>query len=78
MLMENSTTETRTFVGETATAVDDGYAGFRIGQQYQLTYTKEFDEVRIVLVHHAHVSPGAGPLVLTSEQFEKRFVKWNT
>jgi hypothetical protein len=74
MLMENSTTETRTFVGETATAMDDGYAGFRIGQQYQLTYTKEFNEVRIVLPHG---SPGAEPLVLTSEQFEKWFVKWN-
>ena len=51
------------------------FAGFRIGQQYQLSYTKEFDEVRIVLDHHEHVSPGAGPLVLTSEQFEKWFRK---
>jgi hypothetical protein len=68
-------TETRTFVGETAGAVGDGYAGFRIGQQYQLSYTKEFDEVRIVLDHHEHVSPGAGPLVLTVEQFEKWFRK---
>jgi hypothetical protein len=49
------TTETRTLV--------------RIGQQYQLSYTKEFDEVRIVLDYHPYVSPGAGPLVLTSEQF---------
>jgi len=47
------------------------FAGFRIGQQYQLSYTKEFDQVRIVLDHHEHVSPGAGTLVLTSEQFEK-------
>jgi hypothetical protein len=67
------TTETRTFIGETASAVGDGYAGFRIGQEYQLTYSKEFDEVRLVLDHHAHVSPGVGPLVLTSEQFEKWF-----
>jgi hypothetical protein len=69
------TTETRTFIGETAGAVGDGYAGFRIGREYQLTYTKEFDEVRIVLDHHEHVSPGAGPLVLTSAQFEKWFRK---
>jgi hypothetical protein len=69
------TTETRTFVGETASAVGDGYAGFRIGRQYPLTYTKEFDEVRIVLDHHEYVSSGAGPLVLSVEQFEKWFRK---
>ena len=68
-------TETRTYVGEMSTMAFDGFAGFRIGQQYQLTYTKEFDEVRIVLDHHEYVSPGAGPLVLTSEQFEKWFRK---
>jgi hypothetical protein len=66
-------TETRTFIGETAGAVGDDYAGFRIGRQYPHTYTKEFDEVQIVLDYHEHVSPGAGPLVLTSEQFEKWF-----
>jgi hypothetical protein len=46
----------------------DGMAGFRIGQTYELRYTKEFDEVRIELPHG---SPGAGPLVLTVEQFLK-------
>jgi len=30
------TTETRTFVGETGTQVYDGWAGFRIGQAYEL------------------------------------------
>jgi hypothetical protein len=68
-------TETRTFIGETANDVFDGWAGFRIGQQYELTYTKEFDEVRVVLNHHAHVSPGAGPLVMSVEEFERRFKK---
>jgi len=66
-------TETRTYIGGGTEYPFDGWAGFRIGQQYQLSYTKEFDEVRIVLDHHEHVSPGAGPLVLTSEQFEKWF-----
>ena len=47
-------------------------AGFRIGQAYELRYTKEFDEVRLELPHG---SPGAGPLVLTSAQFEKWFKK---
>jgi hypothetical protein len=68
-------TETRTYVGDSHGHAFDGMAGFRIGQQYQLTYTKEFDEVRIVLDHHEHVSPGAGPLVVSVEQFEKWFKK---
>jgi hypothetical protein len=29
----------------------DGYAGFRMGCEYQLRYTREFDEVRIALDH---------------------------
>jgi len=59
--------ETRTFVGETASAVGDGYAGFRIGQTYGLQVERRDDgSVAIVLDHHAHVSQGAGPLVLTS------------
>jgi hypothetical protein len=65
-------TETRTYVGETATAAFDGMAGFCIGRRYELSYTKEFDKVRITIPHG---SPGAGPLVLTAEQFEKWFIK---
>ena len=55
-------TETRTYVGEKSTPAFDGWAGFRIGQQYGLRYTKDLDEVRVELPHG---SPGAGPLVLT-------------
>lgn len=54
------TTETRTFVGETSTAVGDGYAGFRIGQTYQLQVEHRGDKLAIVLDHHEHVSPDAG------------------
>lgn len=50
----------------------DGWAGFRVGQRYELEVSREFDEVRIVL---AHGSAGAGPLVVTSEQYEKWWVK---
>ena len=64
--------ERRTFVGEMGTQAFDGWAGFRIGQSYQLRYTREFDEVRIAL---DHAGPGAGPLVVTVEQFGKWFVK---
>jgi hypothetical protein len=65
---------TRTYVGETSTSAFDGFAGFRLGKTYQLRYTKEFDEVRIELPHG---SPGAGPLVLSVEQFDKWFKKYD-
>lgn len=42
----NDSTETRTYVGETGGQAFDGMAGFRIGRQYEFSYTKEFDEVR--------------------------------
>jgi hypothetical protein len=70
--MPDFPTETRTFVGQTGTAAFDGMAGFRIGQRYELAYTKEFDEVRVQLPHG---SPGAGPMVLTVAEFKKWFKK---
>jgi hypothetical protein len=66
------TTETRTYVGQTGTLGFDGMAGFRIGQRYELAYTREFDEVRLQLPHG---SAGAGPLLLTVDQFERWFEK---
>jgi hypothetical protein len=68
------TTSTLTFVGETATSVGDGYAGFRIGRTYKLQVERRDDgTVSIVMDHHEHVSPGAGPLVVTQEQFDTWF-----
>jgi hypothetical protein len=64
--------ERRTFVGETATGAFDGYAGFRIGKEYQLRYTREFDEVRVALDHAA--TPGLVS-TMSVEQFNKWFVK---
>jgi hypothetical protein len=64
------TTETRTFVGETGGQIFDGFAGFRIGQQYALAYTKEFDEV-IVQIPHA---PGR-ELRVSEAEFAKWFKK---
>jgi hypothetical protein len=64
--------ERRTYVGETAVGAFDGFAGFRIGQSYQLRYTREFDEVRIALDHAA--TPGLVS-TMTVEQFNKWFVK---
>jgi hypothetical protein len=70
-----TTTETRTFVGEPGTAVGDGWAGFRLGQYYEL-YVQQVDDemVTILLGRPARVRPGSG-LVVTVEQFEKWFVK---
>jgi hypothetical protein len=62
-------TETRIYVGETNGQAFDRFAGFRLGQSYQLTYTREGDEVQVQLPH------GAGTLVLKAEQFEKWFRK---
>ena len=39
------------------------------------TFQKFVDAGAIVLDHHPHVSPGAGPLVVSQEQFEKWFKK---
>jgi hypothetical protein len=64
--------ERRTYVGETGTSAFDGYAGFRMGKEYQLRYTREFDEMRIALDHAA--TPGL-ILTLKVEQFDKWFVK---
>jgi hypothetical protein len=64
--------ERRTFVGETGTMAFDGYAGFRMGREYQLRYTREFDDVRIALDHAA--TPGI-VLTITTEQFGKWFIK---
>jgi hypothetical protein len=50
--VEDSPIETRTCVGETG------------AQACELRYTKEFDEVRTVLDHQAHMSPSVGPLVV--------------
>jgi hypothetical protein len=47
-------------------------AGFIIGKQYHLSYTREFDQVRLKIPHG---SPAAEPLVLTVAEFEKWFVK---
>lgn len=70
--MESNTllTETRTFVGESATAVGDGYAGFRRGRQYQLRYERDGDQVR-VLLDHEHCAPG-----LSSEMSAAQFERW--
>jgi hypothetical protein len=63
-------TESLTFVGETATLVGDGYAGFRVGRTYELQVERRDDgTVAHVLDHHEpwrganrrRPRPSAGP-----------------
>lgn len=60
------------FVGETAGQIFDGFAGFRVGQVYELHFTRAGHQVAIELEHG---SPGAGPLVVSAEQFAKWWVR---
>jgi len=45
------TTSTLTYYGDTGHHYFDGFAGFRVGQPYALTYSQEGDEVVIELPH---------------------------
>jgi hypothetical protein len=63
-------TTTLTFYGDTGGHAFDGFAGFRIGQTYELTYTQEFDEVLVQLPH----APGR-TAKMTAEEFKKWFRK---
>ena len=63
-------TQTLTFFGETGTQAYDGYAGFIIGRQYQLTYSEEFDEVLVQLPQ----APGREAR-MSKENFKKWFRK---
>jgi hypothetical protein len=49
--------ERRTFVGETSTSAFDGFAGFRLGKEYQLRYTCDLDELRISQNKYAKSTP---------------------
>jgi hypothetical protein len=66
-------TETRTYVGEMGTPAIDGMAGFRLGQGYQLRFTRLGDGNVSIRLDHA---PQLGPhLVVQEVEFEKWFVK---
>jgi hypothetical protein len=61
------TTQTLTFYGDTGGHAFDGFAGFRIGQPYELTYTEEGDEVLVQMPH----APGR-----TAKMSKEDFKKW--
>lgn len=62
----------RTYVGETGTQAFDGWAGFRIGQSYDLTITRhENGDVDITLDHEGRERD----LTLTADQWERWFKK---
>jgi len=64
------TTATLTYVGDTGHHYFDGFAGFRIGQAYVLTYAQEGDVVVFELPH----APGR-MMRLPAADFAKCFQK---
>jgi len=67
------TTVTRTFIGQPETRFFDGYAGFRIGQTYQLRYrTAEDGTVKIAM---DHVGQPLAEVGVTAELFEEWWVE---
>ncbi|MGI4834617.1 MAG: hypothetical protein ACRYFK_14270 [Janthinobacterium lividum] len=71
--MPDYTTETRTYVGQTGTQAFDGFAGFRLGQVYELRYERRGGQVAVALVHPHGVE---GLELLVSEgEFERWFRK---
>jgi hypothetical protein len=66
----NNDTESRTYVGATHGQAFDGWCGFRIGQRYDLYFTREFDEVTLHLPH----APGRSTK-LSVEDFNLWFKK---
>ena len=65
--LRHVTTETRTYVGQTGTQAFDGWAGFRLGQAYQLDYVLSAGQVAI------ERPTGQSPLVLSVEDFNAWF-----
>lgn len=64
-------TESRTYIGQPGTIARDGWAGFAVGRRYTLRLLCADGQVCIL---YAQEAPEAGPLVVTSEQYEKWFV----
>ena len=68
-------TELRTFVGDVVNGIADGFADFRLGQQYQLKYERQGTGlVTVMLDHQAHENPAERLLAVKEAQFEKWFV----
>jgi len=64
------TTATLTYHGDTGGQHFDGWAGFRVGQTYALTYTEEGDQVLVQLPH----APGR-TAKMSKADFKKCFQK---
>lgn len=67
-----STTETRIYVGDTGTAMVDGWAGFRLGQLYQL-HVERREQGVVIITPNGQAIHSPGPLILSEAQFDKGF-----
>lgn len=71
------TTQTLIFHGDTGGQHFDGWAGFRVGRAYVLTYTQEGDEVRVPLPPLAAAiwAKYEGQLPVSVQQYRNRHMK---
>lgn len=65
-------TEPHTFIGQAGTRAIDAFAGFRIGQTYELRYWREDRGTVVIELDHLQ---GGGQLVVTAGEFEQWFRK---
>jgi hypothetical protein len=66
-------TETRMYVGQTGTHAFDGFAGYRVGQVYEMRYTVLGDGR--VIVEPDHVEGNKAPIEFEEKNFNTWFVK---
>lgn len=69
------TTEMRTYVGQAGTVAVDGYAGFQVGRQYDLTILRRYDGTVVLRLTHLPGKVGTSWMYLSKEQFERWWVR---
>ena len=65
-------TKAHTFIGQANTRATDGFAGFRLGQVYELRYERKDNGTVLVELDHMR---GGGQLAMTAAEFEVWFSK---
>lgn len=69
--MSDFVTEFRVYVGQRNTVAVDGYAGFRVGQQYSISYLRRYDHTVVLSLTHIPGEVGTSWIYLSKEQFER-------
>lgn len=66
--------EKRTFVGQCDTVALDGYAGFQLGQPYDISYLRRYDHTIVLRLTHIPGEVGTSYMYVSREQFERWWV----